>query len=89
MLVPQARQSRHNIRLERVVSENARSFGAQLHHAEEAHSIFERRKAMEPDFRVGSMNSEMTVFSDEDWAGDTETRKSSNAGVALLERHLL
>ena len=35
------------------------------------------------------MSSEVTVFSDADWAGDKETRKSSSAGVALVGRHLL
>ena len=35
------------------------------------------------------MRSEVTVFSDSDWAGNKETRKSSSAGVALVGRHLL
>ena len=35
------------------------------------------------------MTSEVTVFSDSDWAGDKETRKSSSAGVALVGRHHL
>ena len=35
------------------------------------------------------MSSEVTVFSDSHWAGDKETIKSSNAGVALVGRHLL
>ena len=34
------------------------------------------------------MSSEETVFSDSDWAGDKDTRKSSSAEVALV-RHLL
>ena len=34
-------------------------------------------------FKLGRMSSEVTVFSDADWAGDKETRKSSSAGVAL------
>ena len=37
-------------------------------------------------FEFGDMSSEVTVFSDSDWAGDKETRKSSSAGVG---RHLL
>ena len=35
------------------------------------------------------MSSEVTVFSDADWAGDKEMRKSSSAGVSLVERHFL
>ena len=31
----------------------------------------------------------MTVFSDSDWTGDTETRKAPSAGVALAGRHFL
>ena len=33
------------------------------------------------------MSSEVTVFSDSDWAGDKEIGKSSSAGVALVVRH--
>ena len=40
-------------------------------------------------FEFGDMSSEVTVFSDSDWAGDEEERKSSCAGVALVGRHLL
>ena len=40
-------------------------------------------------FEFGYMSSEVTVYSDSDWAGDKETRKSSNAGVAIVGRHLL
>ena len=36
-------------------------------------------------FNFGEMSTEVTVFSDSDWAGDKETRKSSSAGVALVE----
>ena len=35
------------------------------------------------------MSSEVTVFSDSDWAADKEARTSSSSGVALVERHLL
>ena len=40
-------------------------------------------------FKFGDESSEVTVFSDSDWAGDKATRKSSSAGVALVGRHLL
>ena len=35
-------------------------------------------------FEFGDMSSEVTVFSDSDWAEDEETRKSSSAGVAVV-----
>ena len=37
----------------------------------------------------GNMSSVVTVVFGSDWAGDTETRKISSAGVALVGRHLL
>ena len=40
-------------------------------------------------FEFGDISSEVTVFSDSDWSGDKETRKSSSAGVALVGRHLV
>ena len=44
---------------------------------------------MDPSFRILDKSSEVTVFSDSDWAGDKETLNSSSAGVALVGRHLL
>ena len=45
---------------------------------------------MDPSFRnSGDTSSEVTVVSDSDWAGDKETKKSSNAGFALVGRHFL
>ena len=40
-------------------------------------------------FGFGDMSSEVTVFSDSDWAADKEARTSSSSGVALVGRHLL
>ena len=40
-------------------------------------------------FEFGDMSSEVTVFSDSDWAGEKETRKSSSAEVALVGQHHL
>ena len=35
------------------------------------------------------LTEELTVFTDSDWAGCKETRKSSSAGVLMLGRHTL
>ena len=40
-------------------------------------------------FENGAMDEELTVFTDSDWAGCKETRKSSSAGVLMLGRHTL
>ena len=44
---------------------------------------------MDPSVRVRNMSSEVTVFSDSDWAADKATRTSSSAGVPLVGKHLL
>ena len=36
-------------------------------------------------FEFGKLAEELTVFADSDWAGCKETRKSSSAGVMMLE----
>ena len=40
-------------------------------------------------FEYGKLTEELTVFTDSDWAGCKETRKSSSAGVLMLGRHTL
>ena len=40
-------------------------------------------------FEYGNMAEELTVFTDSDWAGCEETRKSSSAGVLMLEGHTM
>ena len=40
-------------------------------------------------FSYGRMANEVTTFTDSDWAGCKETRKSSSAGVVLLGNHAL
>ena len=40
-------------------------------------------------FEYGKLAGELTVFTDSDWAGCKETRKSSSAGVLMLGRHIL
>ena len=56
---------------------------------ETTRSVLEGREAMDPGVQFGDVSSEVTNFSDSDWAGDKETRKSSSAGVALVGRDLL
>ena len=38
-------------------------------------------------FEYGAMTQDLTVFTDSDWAGCKETRKSSSAGVLMLGKH--
>ena len=40
-------------------------------------------------FEYGKLAEELTVFTDSDWAGCKETRKSSSAGVTTLGAHIL
>ena len=40
-------------------------------------------------FRYEKMSEEVTAFTDSDWAGFKETRKSSSAGVVMLGAHAL
>ena len=40
-------------------------------------------------FEYGKLAEELTVFTDSDWAGCKETRKSSSAGALMLGRHTL
>ena len=52
MLVPQSRQSRHNIRRERAVSDNDRSVTTQLQQIEASRAVLEGRETMDPSFRI-------------------------------------
>ena len=40
-------------------------------------------------FEYGKQVEEVTTFTDSDWAGCKETRKSSSAGVVMLGEHAL
>ena len=40
-------------------------------------------------FKYGKTVEEVTTFTDSDWAGCKETRKSSSAGVVMLGEHAL
>ena len=63
-----------NIHRERVVPEDVKSHSAESCQVEEACQILETREA---------------TFTDSDWAGCKETRKSSSAGVVMLGEHAL
>ena len=47
-------------------------------------SYLKRERQWEQQFEYGGMVEEVATFSDSDWAGYKETRKSSSAGVILL-----
>ena len=80
MLVPQSRQS--NIRRERVVPKNVRSFTTQLFQIEATRSVLEWRETKAPSFRISGHEHRSDSFSrDSDWAGDER--------VAPMGRHLL
>ena len=49
----------------------------------------ERERQWGHMFEHGKLAGELTVFTDSDWAGCKETRKSSIAGVLMLGRHIL
>ena len=48
-----------------------------------------RERQWEQVFEYGAMTKDLTVFTDSDWAGCKETRKSSSAGVLMLGKHTL
>ena len=56
----------------------------QLRQIETTRSVLEGREAMYSSFQIRDTGSEVAVFSDSDWDGFKETRKSSSAGVALV-----
>ena len=89
MLIQQSRQSRLNIRCERVVSKNDRSFTAQLFQIEATRSVLEERETMDPSFRIRGHELRSEGFSQTRTGLETKgTMTSSSAGVALVGRHL-
>ena len=86
VLVLQSRQSGHNTRSERVVPKNVSFFTTQLVQIEASCSAPEGREKNGSKFSNSGTSSEVSVLSDSDWAEDTESHKSSSAGVG---RHLL
>ena len=49
--------------------------------------IWNARDSGDKCLNFGVLAEELTVFTDSDWAGCKETRKSSSAGVLMLGRH--
>ena len=90
MFVLQPRPSRHNIHLERVEPEDVKSHSAESCQVEEARQIPETREAVGTSvLNTGKTVEAVTTFTDSDWAGCKETRKSSSAGVVMLGEHAL
>ena len=84
-----SRDSGHSIRRERVVPKKVGSFTTQLlPKLKRLVRFFQGGRQWIQVFEFGDVSSEVTVFSDSDWAGDIETRKSSSVAVALVGRHL-
>ena len=54
-----------------------------------ASQILEAREAVETDLQQWKMAEEVTTYSDSDWAGCKDERKSSGADVILLGSHML
>ena len=52
VLVPQTRQGRHDVRRERALPENVRSYTTQLFEIEATRSVPEGRETMDPSFRI-------------------------------------
>ena len=57
--------------------------------AGKACQLFERERQWGQVFEYGHLAEELTVFTDSDWAGCNETRKSSSASVLMLGSHTL
>ena len=72
--------------LRRRMSKPTRQFLAKL---KRLVRYLKRERQCERVFSSGRMVDELTTFSDRDWAGWKETRKSSSAGVILLGSHIL
>ena len=89
MFVPQPRPSRHNIHRERDVPEDVKSHSAESCQVEEACQYLKRERQWRQVFKYGKTVEEVTTFTDSDWAGCKETRKSSSAGVVMLGEHAL
>ena len=57
---------------------------------EEAYQVLETREAVGTSvLSMEKIVEDVTIFTDSDWAGCKETRKSSSAGVVMLGEHAL
>ena len=90
MFVPLSRQSRHNIRRERVVSKNVRSFTTQLFQIESTRSVLEGRETTDPSFgiRGHEFRSDSFLGLRQGWRQRNE-EIVIRAEVALVGRQLL
>ena len=89
MLVPQSRSSRHNIHRERAVPKDVEPNQQGLARLKRLARYLKRERQWGQVFEYGAMTKDLTVFTDSDWAGCKETRKSSSAGVLMLGKHTL
>ena len=87
MFVPQSRLSRHNIHCERAVPKVVESQSTEPAKLKRLARYLKRERQWRQVFELGGLAKELTVFTDSDWAGCKETRKSSSAGVLILGRH--
>ena len=86
MFVPQSRSSRHNFLCERAVPKDAESKQQSL---AKLKRLARYLKQWGQIFGYGRLVEEVTTFTDSDWTGWKETRKSSSAGVIMLGGHAL
>ena len=89
MFVPQPRSSRHNIHCERVMPDDVKPYSTEPCQAEEAYQIPETPEAVGTSVQLRKIVEEVKMFTDSDWAGCKETRKSSSAGVVMPGAHAL
>ena len=89
MFVPQPRPSRQNIHRERVVPEDVKPTQQSLVKLKRLARYLKRERQWGQMFKYGKTVEEVTTFTDSDWAGCKETRKSSSAGVVMLGEHAL
>ena len=81
MFISQSGQGRRNIHRERIVPEDVES--------QPAESCQIEKRQLGRVFDNGKMAEELAAFTDSDWAGCKETRKSSSTGVLMLGGHTL
>ena len=88
MPVPQSRSTRHktfivNELCQKMSNPNQQS----LARLKRLGRYLKRERQWGQVFEYGARTKELTVFTDSDWAGCKETRKSSSAGVLMLGKH--
>ena len=89
MFVLQSRSSGLYIHCERVMSKNVKPHATERAKLKRLVRHLKRERQWRQVFSYRRMVEEVTTFSDSDWAGCQETRKSSSASVILLGSHTL